>query len=245
MKASWDFDQAYRRQKDWQSLFNSTWLLASLQFQGKNGRSNRDERVLSCYDHIIQSGLLKCISTWWCYQTDAGAWPILTPADLAYLPLPGNISNTTREQQRALASVSSSIQPCQAKSVVFVCVSVSVPLPTSNYHQEGHQRIVKYLIAKSKSEDRSSDLRSPCKGHLASCHKTAWAEWNRWVLLACVTYFRKKWDVVAYIKRDVRSRSLPRAKGSSVSLSVLPENDCPLSTFLWPPCSSQCSSSKT
>lgn len=123
------------------------------------------------------------------HQIDGGPRPILTPEDLVHLPLPGNISNVTKKEQRALASVGSPIQPCEAKSAVSVCVSaVSVPLSTSNNHKGSHQSTVKCLTAnKSKSEARSLDLRSPRRGHLSLCHKTARAVQSRWILLACFT----------------------------------------------------------
>lgn len=123
------------------------------------------------------------------HQINGGDRPILTPEDLVYLPLPRNISNVTEKEQRALASVGSSIQPREVKSAVSVCICCLCP----SFHiqqslKKSHQSTVKCLITKkSKSEARSLDLRSPHRGHLSLCHKTARAEQSRWILLACFT----------------------------------------------------------
>lgn len=64
---------------------------------------------------------------------DDWARPILIPADLVHLPLPGEASSMTKKEQRTQVSVGSLIQPCEAKSLVSGCVSAaSVPLPTFN-----------------------------------------------------------------------------------------------------------------
>lgn len=80
-----------------------------------------------------------------------------------------------------------SIQPHEAKSTVsafLLSLSLFLP-PTITKNAIGTQLSVS--LCKSKSGARYLDPRSPCKGHLAPRHKTAWAGQSRWILLACFT----------------------------------------------------------